>query len=408
MFTRHAGSAVLGLAAGVVLAACDEPFPFQPQPLPHPLPDDTLTPPALVVATVTTGGAFDLDGFQLSIDGGAKWPIELNSEIAFASLRAGAHTIELSGISPNCVLNDGARRTGTFADGVAARVVFEVACVPPRELAGVRVIFARSNGTISWRTGSGIVSMNADGSERREMTDGALRDYGPNVSPDGRTIAFMRADPTTAGQPEIFAMSSGGGAAWPIIRGTAYDPEWSPDGSRLLFLTPASHWGGVMHVGRPDGGGASRLTQPSDDEDAWPTWSPDGTRIAFTRWSFASCCGLSIWIVNADGTQETPLTGGNPWGPFGPVWSPDGRIAFSDSDGYRTTSRIKVMKADGSAVTTLLESADPLTAHDWSADGRFLLFTKRGDVFMLRIADGSVVRLTADGVSTDPAFWPGS
>jgi Tol biopolymer transport system component len=73
------------------------------------------------------------------------------------------------------------------------------------------------------------------------------------------------------------------------------------------------------------------------------------------------------------------------------------------------------MNADGSGVATLLESDDWLNLHDWSADGELLLFTKnvrsstpgRQDIYLLRLRDGTVIRLTAAaGMHWTPAFWP--
>src|SRR5688500_6803390 len=111
--------------------------------------------------------------------------------------------------------------------------------------------------------------------------------------------------------------------------------------------------------------------------------------------------------MKADGTGAARLTEPRMFGAAFPVWSPDGRIAFSDSEGYLMTSRIKVMNADGSAVATVLESDAHVIPSDWSADGKMLLFTKdvRGrsgtwrDIHLLRLDDGTIVRLTAGGAS---------
>ncbi len=65
------------------------------------------------------------------------------------------------------------------------------------------------------------------------------------------------------------------------IRGQARDLAWSPDGSRLAFV---SGRGDHSFIGVYDRAAKSlRYLDPSIDLDGNPSWSPDGTRIAFTR-----------------------------------------------------------------------------------------------------------------------------
>lgn len=97
------------------------------------------------------------------------------------------------------------------------------------------------------------------------------------------------------------------------------------------------------------------------------------------------------------------------------MWSAvDGRIAFLGlSEGTVTSRGLQVMNGDGSGLVTLLESEPHarVIPYDWSQDGGLLLFTKetgpgRTDIFLLRVANGTVVRLTADAArKTTPTFW---
>jgi Tol biopolymer transport system component len=406
MYTHCARRWVLSGFALFVSSACqDQNSLAEPETVP--------VPPVLVVSNITTGGAFDLDGVAVNVDGGGNWPLELNEAITLGNVAVGPHIIELGGLASNCSVSGEARRLGTLAQGVSTRVEFEIVCVPPPDLAIVRFIFSHSPRRVA--EGSRIVAMNADGSERVDLTDGQFIDYGPEISSDGGRIVFMRECRPGRFCYGIYSMNADGSAVGRTIEGSAYEPAWAPDGQRLAFLTySGGHWGGLIHVSRADGSEATPfMGSASSGEDDWPAWSPDGTRIAFSRWE-SERDGISIWTADPDGSKPVRLTGSGRWGPLGPVWSPDGRIAYSRADGFELTSRIHVMNADGSAVTTLLESDVHIQAHDWSSDGRFLLFTKslptaspRTDIYLLRIVDRSLIRLTAAGLNRDPAFfWP--
>ena len=81
-----------------------------------------------------------------------------------------------------------------------------------------------------------------------------------------------------------------------------------------------------------------------------PTWSPDGKRIAFSSNRDGN---LEIYVMNADGSQQTRLTNNSSFDDY-PAWSPDGkRIAFTS---YRDRKyEIYVMNADGSGMRQLTE-----------------------------------------------------
>lgn len=99
---------------------------------------------------------------------------------------------------------------------------------------------------------------------------------GAVVSPGGDRIAFMRGGqiwgaPLAGGEPE----------QWVKARGNARALRWSPDGSRLAFV---SGRGDHSFIGIYDLTGKTvRWLAPSVDQDDEPAWSPDGKRLAFLR-----------------------------------------------------------------------------------------------------------------------------
>ena len=128
-----------------------------------------------------------------------------------------------------------------------------------------------------------------------------------------------------------------------------------------------------------DGKNQTQLTDLSVD-DEHSSWSPDGQRIAFTRlrrseetqdgWHVTS----AIYVMDADGKNQTQLTDYTVIDAWDPSWSPDGqRIAF-----YAHVS-IYVMDADGKNQTQLTDHPANDWNPSWSPDGQRIVFSSNRD-----------------------------
>ena len=117
-------------------------------------------------------------------------------------------------------------------------------------------------------------------------------------------------------------------------------PQWSPDGTQLVFTGLNNGFSDLFIMNR-DGTGLRRLTNDRF-ADLHPSWSPDGRMIAFvtdrgreTDFDLLRFSNLRIAIYHLD-TGSLELLGGMDGGKnINPVWSPDGRgVAFvSDRTG---------------------------------------------------------------------------
>jgi TolB protein len=127
-----------------------------------------------------------------------------------------------------------------------------------------------------------IYVANPDGSALRALTENAVDDYGPEFSPDGSRIVFASTRTGTG----FWVMNADGSGQTQLavpIGGALGTPRWSPDGSSIVFDAGVRRGADVVfgiHVVAPDGSGLRTLTTVS--QDGQPTWSRDGSRIAFS------------------------------------------------------------------------------------------------------------------------------
>jgi dipeptidyl aminopeptidase/acylaminoacyl peptidase len=137
------------------------------------------------------------------------------------------------------------------------------------QLAGVVVLAALAAET------SAPVSTDARRS-LRAADAAALHHVGsPEVSPDGRTVAF-------AVGYRVFVVPFDGGRPAPVtpVEGRSFAHRWTPDGARISYLSRAD--GSVrVWTAKPDGREATPVTPPG--LRIWDyAWSPDGARLAVT------------------------------------------------------------------------------------------------------------------------------
>jgi TolB protein len=226
---------------------------------------------------------------------------------------------------------------------------------------------------IAFETPAGIHLINSDGSGLRRLPGTRPGDQNPNWSPDGRRLVFW-SDADATG--EIYVCDADGSKRRRLTRDdqasdygpTDQYPGWSPNGRLIAF---DSYRSGEWHIWvmRPDGNGVRRVTKDGRGGSS-AEWSPDSERIAYT----ADWEGTSLAIVNLDGSGTRPLRSLSPERDWSPSWSPDGtQMAFA-SEAAHKKGEIYVVGVDGGAPSRLTRNdardVDPV----WSPDGSQLLF----------------------------------
>lgn len=242
-----------------------------------------------------------------------------------------------------------------------------------------RAVFGRAGSepdrqSIAWEE---IYIREADGSEK-QLTRDRRADFAPQLLSDGR-VAFVSCVFLEAGGLPVCtldAVDPDSGARDTLLDGLGivFGGELSPDESTFLY-TPLEKWGAPrgLFVRGLDAGEARRLV---DGEEG--TWSPDGSRIAFLsdrdengRCLFHDCIGHAdeLYVADADGSDEQRLTR-NPEDEGRPEWSGDGewvvvgRIPDEDADWD-----LYAVHADGDCERQLTDTTRWEVAADWHGGG---------------------------------------
>ncbi|MGW1022330.1 TolB family protein [Streptomyces sp. NPDC002577] len=226
---------------------------------------------------------------------------------------------------------------------------------------------------------SSIVTMRPDGSDQKVVFDttgkgldpvlvakGLAGAFRPAWSPDGEWIAFglggwfqERAEMTA-----VVARVSSDGSAWEVLTdGTtnAGFPSYSADGDRIVYRVWGETDKGLRILDLTTG----ETTVLTTEYDNLPDWSPDGTLILFTRKTSAT--NFDVCTIRPDGTGLSVLTssGANEGHA---VWNHDGCILYSSGEyGFRGEAalydntfqpygQIFRMNADGSDKKMLTDS----------------------------------------------------
>ncbi len=251
-----------------------------------------------------------------------------------------------------------------------------------------------------------------------DLVDGACQ---PDWSPDGQRIVFTSPCPKKRDRypgSSLYLMSLKDSVVLPLpasLEGD-FDPAWSPDGNWIAFTSLIN---GQMQLVKINLETYDQI-QLSDGayDDSNPAWSPDGQTIAFERLRGVS----QIWLMDSDGEnmRQFSLSGGID--NSNPAWHTDDAIlVFSQALGLGSPSKqlrgmrledlgqheeYWIMPRTETEYITLMDHAD------FSPDGYWLAFDYwysdvLSDIYMMIYPGANLTQLTDDpALDYDPVWCP--
>ena len=260
----------------------------------------------------------------------------------------------------------------------------------------VPVMDVAANGTLVYLRGSGTsrrpVWVDRQGREERIKTPNTPFQYlVPRLSPDGRRLAFH--DITSSGEYDVWVLDLERGTVERLTTepGRDSEPIWSPDSTRIAYLSSGQPGGPGIFIRRADGSGtAERITQGTHLPGYW---SADGKWLAFADFasrgiSVATVSALMVVDVEGDHTPRPLLKGA-----FGRIAPTERWMAVVGSETGNDEVYVRPFPNPSAGRRDRI-STDGGRNPVWARDGK-TLFYRRGQTIM-------AVAVTGD----DPSTWP--
>jgi Tol biopolymer transport system component len=224
----------------------------------------------------------------------------------------------------------------------------------------------------------GLLSIDGTQFTLLHLNDSTLNLVPEAMSPDGTRIAFEGWDSSDPTQTGIYTGAFPDVTDLVRLTSTAGAPhdsalDYSPDGAMLVFYRAIRaepdypvDIGGSLWIVNVDGSDARQLDTPPPNW--WARWSPDGTKILFVSERLQPTG--AIWTIPIDGSGLTKVFEDLGHFPIDPIWSPDGsQIMFMlDPISDRFThpnNALYVMRSDGTGLTKLIDTRDFKSSPEW-------------------------------------------
>ena len=246
------------------------------------------------------------------------------------------------------------------------------------------------NGRIVFTYLGDIWTADENGQNVQRLTVNRARDVYGRFSPDGKWIAFSS---DRNGNLDVFLIPSGGGTAKQLTTHSADDTVlgWSSDSRSVIFSAQRGEdFMPQLYLVSTEGGAARKA---GTDMGVQASYSPDGQKLAYNQkaqsyWRkyYRGSYQSDIMVMDVAAkkfTQVTDFDGLDSW----PMWGHDGNIYFvSDRDGNGLTNIWRVSENGGKADKVTTFKAGDVRWPAISSDGRVIMFEHDFGIWKLDVA----------------------
>jgi len=264
---------------------------------------------------------------------------------------------------------------------------------------GKRLAFARASSF----SATDLYVMELAGGRQTRLTFDGLTIDGLAWTPDSREIIFSSRRGGSYDSLWRIAIAGGTPQRISAFGEDVISPALSHDGKRLAYtrqLDDMNIWNYTVDDAGQVSAKAAVIASTFRDSD--PDYSPDGRRIAFISGRSGS---FGIWVSNSDGSNPRLLFDGGPYVTGSPRWSPDGRRIAFDTRAHDPAKAgnpsIWTADADGGEARRLTDPGTDGVAPSWSRDGEWIYFASRRNgnlqIWKMPSRGGKAIPVTRNG-----------
>ena len=248
-----------------------------------------------------------------------------------------------------------------------------------------------------------------------QIKEGACQ---PAWSPDGSKLVVVspcKVHEDVYRGSSLYILNADGTGLQPLytVPGGDFEPDWSPDGRYIAFTSLRT---GNMQIYSYDlqTGITTRLIRTPQGMDArQPAWSPDGAQIAYALRRNGNV--YQIWLMSNTGKDQQQLVrSGDQYSDTRPEWSPDGKLILfhqTPANSFGFPSLYMMLMEPNVQPVKLNMNVLSINNVDYSSDGFWLAFEYSGehgsDIYYMTVTGAQQTRLTNDLADDfDPAWRP--